>query len=120
MQTLGLTLGSDSVRDVVARAQWAETHGFSSVWVGEGRLSGDAIVSLALAAANTSRVAIGSGILPFRTRNVALIGTTFKTLYDLAPGRVRLGLGGWWEPLATKVGLHTEKPLKAMREIITV
>ena len=36
------------------------------------------------------------------------------------PGRIILGIGAWWEPLATKVGVHRTRPLTAMREIVTV
>lgn len=115
---LALQLHSQRLADVPEYARWAEDAGFSSIWVGEGRLSRDAIVPMALAAASTRRISVGSAVIPFRTRNVALIGVTFKTLNDLAPGRVRLGLGAWWEPLASRTGLHTERPAKAMREII--
>ena len=100
--------------DIVAQAQWAEDHGFAGVWFGEGRLANSAIVPMTLVAANTNGIKIGSGILPYRTRNVALMAVTWKTLDDLAPGRMRCGLGGWWEPLATRCGLPTVKPLKAM------
>lgn len=106
--------------DVVAQAQWAESNGFAGVWVGEGRLANSALVPMTLIAANTSRIKVGSGILPYRTRNAALLAVTFKTLDDLAPGRMRLGLGPWWEPLATRTGLANRKPLLAMREVITV
>jgi 5,10-methylenetetrahydromethanopterin reductase len=105
---------------IVGQAQWAEDHGFSGVWVGEGRLATNAIVPITLIAAHTKRIKVGSGILPYRTRNAALMAVTWKTLDDLAPGRMRMGLGGWWEPLATRCGLPNRKPLKAMREVITV
>jgi len=120
MIRLGLQLHGQRLGNIATYAQWAEDHGFSSVWVGEGRLSRDAIVPMTLAAANTTRIAVGSAVIPFRTRNVALIGVTFRTLNDLAPGRIRLGLGAWWEPLASRTGLHTEKPVTAMREIVAV
>lgn len=105
---------------IVDQAQWAEEKGFRGVWVGEGRLATNAVVAITLIAANTKRINVGSGILPYRTRNVALMAVTWKTLDDLAPGRMRLGLGGWWEPLATRCGLPNARPLQAMREVITV
>jgi len=40
-------------------------------------------------------------------------------LDDLAPGRVILGIGAWWDPLAAKVGVSRARPLLAMREIVT-
>ena len=48
---------------------------------------------------------MGSGVIPIWTRNVGLLAATFSTLDELAPGRIMLGLGAWWEPLATKVGV---------------
>jgi 5,10-methylenetetrahydromethanopterin reductase len=53
-------------------------------------------------------------------RNPAFLAATFSTLDDLAPGRVTLGIGAWWDPLAAKVGISREKPLRAMREVVTV
>jgi len=52
-------------------------------------------------------------------RNPAFLAATFSTLDDLAPGRVILGIGAWWDPLACKVGVSRAKPLRAMREIVT-
>src|SRR4030095_76024 len=48
------------------------------------------------------------------------IASTFSTLDDLAPGRILCGLGAWWEPLASKVGVARRKPVQAMRETIEV
>ena len=31
-----------------------------------------------------------------------------------------LGIGGWWDPLAWKVGIDRSRPLKAMREYVEV
>ena len=107
-------------REVVEEAKWAEEAGFHSVWVGESRLTVDALVPITLIAAETKRIKVGSGVLPYRTRNAALIALTFKTLETLSPGRMRLGLGAWWEPLATQTGLPNRKPLTAMREVLTV
>lgn len=107
-------------QQVVAEAQWAEDAGFFSVWVGESRLTVDAMVPISLIAGSTKRVKVGSGVLPYRTRNAALLALSFKTLEVLAPGRIRFGLGAWWEPLATQTGLPNTKPLKAMREVVQV
>jgi len=125
MISLGLNLGSGNLgrewsTEAIAMAQWAEDQGFRTVWVGEGGLGNNAVILMTLIAANTNRISIGSGVLPYRTRNVALLSATFKMLDDLAPGRMKMGLGPWWEPLATQAGLPNEKPLKAMREVVTV
>jgi len=75
---------------------------------------------MAAYAATTSRIKVGSGVINNWTRNAALIATTFSTLDDLAPGRIMCGLGVWWEPLASKVGVSRRKPVQAMRETVEV
>ena len=106
------------IRDGMRYAQLAEDAGFEAVWQAESRLVREATVPMAAYAAVTDRIAIGSGVVNTWTRNVGLLAATFSTLDDLAPGRIRLGIGAWWEPLATKVGVHRHHPLGAMRETV--
>jgi 5,10-methylenetetrahydromethanopterin reductase len=61
---------------------------------------------------------VGSGVVNTWTRNVGLLAATFVTLDDLAPGRIMLGLGAWWDPLARKVGISRTNPLQCMRETV--
>lgn len=106
------------LREAMEYARYAEERGFDAVWQAESRLVREATVQMAAYAAVTSRIKVGSGIVPIWTRNVGLLAATFSTLDELAPGRVMLGLGAWWEPLATKVGVDRRKPLRAMRETV--
>ena len=110
--------GIDHPRDIIPQAQWAEAKGIETVWVGEGRLTRNAVVHTSLAAENTNRITIDSGIFPFRPRSVGLLGMTARTIDDMAPSRIKLGLGARWKPLTTCNGLHTPKPRTAMKEII--
>jgi 5,10-methylenetetrahydromethanopterin reductase len=77
-------------------------------------------VPLAAFGAVTDRIKLGSGVVSMWVRNPAFLATTFSTLDDLAPGRVILGIGAWWDPLAAKVGITRDRPLRAMREVVTV
>jgi len=106
------------LREGMEYARYAEERGFDAVWQAESRLVREATVPMAAYAAVTSRIKVGSGIVPIWTRNVGLLAATFATLDELAPGRVMLGLGAWWEPLASKVGVDRRKPLRAMRETV--
>ena len=99
--------------------KYAEEKGFEAVWQADSRLVRDAIVPMSAFAAVTDTIKIGSGVVDCWTRNPARLAATFSTLDDLAPGRVILGIGAWWDPLAAKVGISRAKPLRAMREIIT-
>jgi 5,10-methylenetetrahydromethanopterin reductase len=106
------------LQDAIRYVQYAESKGFEAVWQAESRLVRDAIVPMAAFAATTSRIKIGSGVINNWTRNAAVIAATFLTLDDLAPDRIILGIGAWWDPLAKKVGIDRSKPLLAMREVV--
>ncbi len=109
-----------SIRDAIEFAAYAEDRGFDAVWQAESRLVREATVPLAAYAARTERIGLGSGVSDIWSRNPARLAATFSTLDDLAPGRVRCGLGAWWDPLATKVGIVRRHPLEVMREVVTV
>jgi 5,10-methylenetetrahydromethanopterin reductase len=108
------------LRDGMRYVRHAEERGFEAVWQAESRLVREATVPMAAFAATTERIKVGSGVVNPWTRNVGLMASTFVTLDDLAPGRVILGIGAWWDPLASKVGIKRERPLLAMREYIEV
>src|SRR5262245_33933703 len=107
------------MREGLEYARDAEAKGFSAVWQADSRLVRDAVVPMAAFAAGTERIRIGSGVIDIWTRNAARLASTFSTLDDLAPGRIICGLGAWWDPLATRVGIDRAKPLRAMREVVT-
>ena len=108
------------LRDAIRYVQHAEARGFEAVWQAESRLVREATVPMAAFAATTERIKVGSGVVNNWTRNAGLMAATFVTLDDLAPGRILLGIGAWWEPLARKVGVRRERPLTAMREYVEV
>jgi 5,10-methylenetetrahydromethanopterin reductase len=109
-----------SLQDAIQYVRYAEERGFEAVWQAESRLVRDAIVPMAAFAATTRRIKVGSGVINNWTRNAALIAATYLTLDDLAPNRIILGIGAWWDPLAANVGIQRTKPLLAMREVVTV
>ena len=100
-------------------SQYAEAKGFEAVWQAESRLVREATVPMAAFASVTKTLKVGSGVVDCWSRNPARLAATFSTLDDLAPGRIILGIGAWWDPLAQKVGISRAKPLRAMREIVT-
>ncbi len=108
------------LRDAIEYVQYAEARGFEAVWQAESRLVRDAVVPMAAFAATTRRIKVGSGVINNWTRNAAVIAATYLTLDDLAPDRIICGIGAWWDPLASKVGIQRRKNLLAMREVVTV
>src|SRR5438552_2269923 len=88
------------LREAMDYVRYAEERGFEAVWQAESRLVREATVPMAAFAAVTERIKVGSGVVNNWTRNVGLLAATFVTLDDLAPGRILLGIGAWWDPLA--------------------
>ncbi len=109
-----------SMAEAIECVRYAEQKGFDAVWQADSRLVREATVPMAAFAASTDRIKVGSGVLDMWTRNPARLAATFSTLDDLAPGRILCGLGAWWDPLASKVGVNRRRPLGAMREVVTV
>ncbi len=108
------------IREGMDIVRYAEQQGFHAVWQAESRLVREATVPMAAFASVTDTIKIGSGVVDCWSRNPARLAATFSTLDDLAPGRVILGIGAWWDPLAAKVGITRARPLQVMREIVTV
>lgn len=105
----------------IEMVKYAEARGFSEIWQADTRLARDCVVLMSAFLAHTRRLRFGSGVLPIWTRNPAVIAATWSTMWELAGkvngrSRVMLGLGAWWEPIASRVGVDRVRPLKAMRE----
>ena len=107
------------IRQAMELARYAEDRGFEAVWQADSRLVREATVPMAAFAAVTERITVGSGVVDCWTRNPARLASLFSTLDDLAPGRIILGIGAWWDPLAAKVGVDRSRPLTVMREVVT-
>jgi len=104
-------------------AQYAEDHGFDEIWQADTRLARDCIVMMSAFLTVTKKLRYGSGVLPIWTRNPAVIASSWSTMWELGGkyndrGRVMLGLGAWWEPIAGRVGVKRERPMQAMREYV--
>ena len=106
------------IRQAMGFVARAEALGFAAVWQADSRLVREATVPMAAFAATTERIAVGSGVIDIWTRNPARLASLFSTLDDLAPGRIVAGLGAWWDPLAAKVGVARDRPLRVMREVV--
>jgi 5,10-methylenetetrahydromethanopterin reductase len=76
------------------QAQLAESLGFSHIWIPDTQLmAGDVYVCLAVIAASTRRIKLGTGVAIAGTRIAPVTACALGSLNQIAPGRVVCGIG---------------------------
>src|SRR5579884_138765 len=104
--------------DLIVRA---ERHGVRAVWSTVGGTNPDAVTLFAAAATRTHHVMLGTAIVPIYPRHPLVLASQALVLADLAPGRLRLGLGPSHRPtIEGTFGLPFTRPLAYLREYLTV
>src|SRR5438093_9214356 len=92
--------------------------GYDDVWTGEGT-EFDGLTPLALAAAWTSDLRLGTAILPVFTRGPALLAQTVATMCAAAPGRFALGIGSSSNVIVDRWNdVRFERPLARVRDTV--
>ncbi len=109
-----------SLDSAIERVKLAESLGYETVYVTHiaGRESLTVLTAYALA---TSKIRVGTGVVPIYTRTPATMGQTAATIDELSNGRLTLGLGvshrivveGWH-------GQSIDRPVKEMREYASI
>jgi 5,10-methylenetetrahydromethanopterin reductase len=79
---------------VIENARLAERLGYDVFWVTDSHLiQREAMVLLSAIAVSTSQITIGPGVSHLAGRHPSVIASAMATLEELAPGRIRLGIG---------------------------
>ncbi len=98
-------------------ARKAEAFGFDCFWCNETKH--DPFVQLALAAAHTKRIAVGTSIALAFTRSPTTLAYTAWDLQSLSRGRLILGLGSQVKGhIERRFGMKWEPPAPKMKEVI--
>src|SRR5437763_13397366 len=91
---VGLGLASrGKVSDCVGWAERARAAGLESVWFHDSYFERDAVTYASAVASQVEEIGIGLGALNPFTRHPVLIAMTVSSLDEMAPSRIRLGLG---------------------------
>ncbi|MEX0750926.1 MAG: TIGR03564 family F420-dependent LLM class oxidoreductase, partial [Dehalococcoidia bacterium] len=103
----------DSIVDV-------ETDGFDAAWFGQV-FGSDVMTVIAMAGARTSRIEIGTSVVPTYTRHPWVMAQQALTVGAATQGRFTLGIGLSHAPVVEGMwGLSYEKPARHMREYLSV
>ncbi|MCA1646919.1 MAG: LLM class flavin-dependent oxidoreductase [Chloroflexi bacterium] len=80
--------------DVIHAAQLAERLGYDVFWITDSHLAGrEAMAMLGALAVSTEHIHLGPGVSHLAGRHPSVIASAMATLHELAPGRIRLGIG---------------------------
>ena len=112
---------ASKVERMRADARWAEEAGLSSIWVPQIPDEFDAMTAATLLGEVTSRVEIGTAVVPIQTRHPIATAQQALSTQAVCEGRFALGLGvsHHWI-VEDMLGLSYEKPAAAMAAYLDV
>lgn len=120
-------IGSETVgvpaspQEAAADAVKAERLGFGAAWCAHFSRGLDSLTVLAAAAAATSRIELGVGVIPTYPRHPVALAQSAATVQQLSGGRLTLGVGVSHRPLIEDMhGLDYSSQLGHLREYLTV
>ncbi len=116
--TGGERTGVDELR---RRTRWVEEHGFASAWVPHIPWSLDGLTALALAAAVTERIELGTAVMPTYPRHPLAMAQQALSVQAACGGRLTLGIGPSHPVVIENMhGLSYAKPYTNTREYVEV
>ena len=120
-ERVGLVVSGIDTKAAVAAIVEAEAAGVRQIWMTQGTPAPDTLTTFAAAAVQTQTVRMGTAIVPTYPRHPLALAQQILALHDLAPDRVRLGVGPSHRPVIEGVyGLAMATPLEHLREYVDV
>jgi F420-dependent oxidoreductase-like protein len=118
---IGAALHESGAAAQLAAIELAEALGVATAWLTTGGVGPDAMGVFAAAAARTSRIGMGTAIVPIFPRHPLVLVQQALVVAALAPGRFRLGVGPSHRPSVEQTfGIPFERPLAYLRDYVAV
>ena len=118
---IGVVVSAADSPGVLAGIEHAEQLGIPAAWLTTGGVGLDALTLYAAAAVRTSRIRLGTSIVPTFPRHPLVVVQQVQVLAQLAPGRFRLGLGPSHRPNMERMyGFDFRAPLGHLREYLQI
>ena len=124
---IGIMVGPETRRyhakvdQLVGDARAAEELGFATAWVPQLPQDFDAMTAVALMGRETSRIEIGTAVVPLQSRHPVALGQQALSVQAACDGRFRLGVGPshHWI-IDSMLGLPYEQPAKLVADYLDV
>jgi F420-dependent oxidoreductase-like protein len=118
---IGVVVSAADSPSILAGIEYAEQLGISAAWLTTGGVGLDALTLYAAAAVRTSRIRLGTSIIPTFPRHPLVVAQQVQVLAQLAPNRFRLGLGPSHRPNVERMyGFDFRAPLGHLREYLQI
>jgi alkanesulfonate monooxygenase SsuD/methylene tetrahydromethanopterin reductase-like flavin-dependent oxidoreductase (luciferase family) len=104
---------------VLRAAQEAEALGLGAAWLTNGGPE-DCIPLLAAIALQTHRLKLGTSVVQTYPRHPVVLAAEANVIDQLAPGRLRLGVGPSHDIVMASLGIRREAPFAQLREYVSV
>lgn len=118
--SIGMVVQPDETSATLEMIKMADHARVDTVWLTAGRLRPDALTIMAAASQTTSRVQLGTAVIPIWPRHPLALAQQVKALESLAPGRIRLGVGPSTAAAMSPYGADFRRPLRHLREYVNV
>jgi alkanesulfonate monooxygenase SsuD/methylene tetrahydromethanopterin reductase-like flavin-dependent oxidoreductase (luciferase family) len=120
-ERVGLIVDGTNAAAAVETIVAAEAAEVRQIWMVQSPFWPDVLTTFAAAAAKTSAIRLGTSIVPTYPRHPLVLAQQALALYDLAPGRLRLGIGPSHRFIIEDIyGLPQRTPLAHLREYVKV
>jgi len=120
-ERVGLVLNSSGAKGDIQAILEAEQAGVRQIWSTQGSTAVDVLSVFAVATGQTSTIRLGTSIFPTYPRHPLAMAAQARAVYELAPGRLRLGIGpSHRRTIEGLYGIPMITPLAHTREYITV
>jgi F420-dependent oxidoreductase-like protein len=120
-ERVGLVIDGTNAAATVKTIAAVEAAGVRQIWMTQPPFWPDTLTTLAAAAIKTSTVRLGTSIVPTYPRHPLVMAQQALSLYDIAPGRLRLGIGPSHQAIIEGIyGLSQTTPLAHLREYVNV
>jgi F420-dependent oxidoreductase-like protein len=120
-ERVGLVIDGTNAAATVKTIAAVEAAGVRQIWMTQTPFWPDTLTTLAAAAIKTSTVRLGTSIVPTYPRHPLVMAQQALSLYDIAPSRLRLGIGPSHQAIIEGFyGLPQTTPLAHLREYVNV
>ncbi|GHO81426.1 LLM class F420-dependent oxidoreductase [Ktedonobacter sp. SOSP1-85] len=120
-ERVGLAVLGATASEAIAAIVAAEKAGVRQVWMTQGGLSPDTLTIFAAAAVQTQSIRMGTSIVPTYPRHPLALAQQALALSDIAPERLRLGVGPSHRPIIEGgYGIPMHSPQEHLREYVTI